>query len=66
MDENGSYFEEYLHLANKVGLSWQTKERIEELVSKTCPAVQLQNYEPARIDNHQDVYVYQKSSEPST
>ncbi|MGI9234302.1 MAG: class I SAM-dependent methyltransferase, partial [Woeseiaceae bacterium] len=66
MDERGSYFEEYSYGANRLGMSWHTKDRIHDIVSSTCRDLQLRKYAPARIDNHQDIYVFQKTSPPST
>jgi hypothetical protein len=60
MDENGSYFEEYSYGTDRLGISWHTKDRIDDIVSNACPALQVRNYAPARIDDHQDVFVFQK------
>jgi hypothetical protein len=60
MDENGSYFEEYSYGTDRLGISWHTKDRIVDIVSNACPALQVRNYAPARIDDHQDVFVFQK------
>jgi len=66
MDERGSYFEEYSYGANRLGMSWHTENRIHNIVSSTCHALQLRKYAPAEIGNHQDVFVFQKTSPRST
>ena len=60
LDDSGSYFKEYSYGTDKLGMSWHTEDRMLNLVRETCPTLQLKNYGPARLDNHQDVYVFQK------
>ncbi len=64
MNESGSYFEEYSYGANSLGMSWHTKDRVHDIVSSTCPALRLRKYAPARIDSHQDIFVFQKTTLP--
>jgi SAM-dependent methyltransferase len=64
MDESGSYFEEYSYGANSLGMSWHTKDRVHDIVSSTCPDLRLRKYAPARIDSHQDIFVFQKTTLP--
>ena len=63
MDEDGSFFEEYSYSADSLGMSWHTEDRINYIVSSVYPTLQLRHYSPARLDDHQDVFVFQKASE---
>jgi SAM-dependent methyltransferase len=60
LDDSGCYFKEYSYGTDMLGMSWHTEDRMLNLVREACPSLQIKNYGAARLDNHQDVYVFQK------
>lgn len=60
LDTSGSYFEEYDYGTDSLGMAWHTKDRISQIAATNCPALKLQDYVPARLDAHQDIFVFQK------
>ena len=57
----GYYYERYPYYYDEYGLTWFTKEAVQELVRQTAPELKFVSHHPAALDEHQDVFVYSKA-----
>lgn len=60
LDEQGYYYGKYPYYRQDYGLTWFTEARLRALVEKADLALEFVSCSPAELDEHQDVYVYQK------
>jgi SAM-dependent methyltransferase len=57
----GYYYERYPYYYDEYGLTWFTKEAVQELVRQTAPELKFVSHHPVALDEHQDVFVYSKA-----
>ena len=60
LEADGYYYVKYPHYLEDYGMTWFTEARVRKLAKAPDLGVQFVSYAPAGLEEHQDVFVYQK------
>lgn len=56
--KNGYFYAKYPYYSVDYGMTWYTEDYAKHVVAQSDKFLQLLNYGPAVVDNHQDLFVY--------
>jgi SAM-dependent methyltransferase len=60
LEKEGSYYGNYSYYKSEYGMAWYTDSFLRDLMGELFPHYELVHYGAAELDEHQDVFVYQK------